>query len=89
MPTARGDIIAVSPGTPLRLVEREVILATLAQTNQNKTRTAHVLGISPKTLYNKLRAYGLGGISPTRGARSSFQSGNGSSSDGNGASSRP
>jgi DNA-binding NtrC family response regulator len=79
MPTPRGDVIAIPLGTPLRRVEREVILATLAQAEHNKTRTAHILGISPKTLYNKLREYGLGGISPSTAWRSSSRSGDGRS----------
>ncbi|HEV8441234.1 MAG TPA: sigma-54 dependent transcriptional regulator [Methylomirabilota bacterium] len=56
----RGDTITVSLGAPLRDVEREVILGTLAWANDNKTRAAQILGISQKTLYNKLRAYNHG-----------------------------
>jgi DNA-binding NtrC family response regulator len=37
--------------------ERELILQTLAATNQNKTRAAELLGISLKTLHNKLKEY--------------------------------
>ncbi|MBN2736525.1 MAG: sigma-54-dependent Fis family transcriptional regulator [Spirochaetales bacterium] len=39
--------------------EKELILRTLAQNNQNKNRTAIQLNISRKTLYNKLKKYGL------------------------------
>jgi DNA-binding NtrC family response regulator len=44
-------------GIPLREIERELILRTLAAENNNKTRTAERLEISLKTLYNKLRRY--------------------------------
>ena len=54
----RGETLVVPLGVPLRDIERDVILGTLAWTHDNKTRTAQILGISQKTLYNKLRAYG-------------------------------
>jgi DNA-binding NtrC family response regulator len=43
----------------LKDVEREVILKTLASMGNNKTRAAEVLGISLKTLHNKLNRYGV------------------------------
>ena len=45
-------------GVPLRDVERELILRTLASVNNNKTRAAELLGISLRTLHNKLARYG-------------------------------
>jgi DNA-binding NtrC family response regulator len=39
--------------------ERQLILQTLAYAGSNKTRTALILGISLKTLHNKLKKYGL------------------------------
>jgi DNA-binding NtrC family response regulator len=44
-------------GTTVDAVERELIIQTLAATNQNKTRAADLLGISLKTLHNKLKEY--------------------------------
>jgi DNA-binding NtrC family response regulator len=44
-------------GMPLREVERELILKTLAMAGGNRMRAAEILGISPKTLYNKLGRY--------------------------------
>jgi len=38
--------------------ERQLILKTLASTNNNKTRAAEILQISLKTLHNKLKEYG-------------------------------
>lgn len=51
-----GDL-AVAVGTPLAAVERQVILATLAHYGQHKERTAAALGVSIKTLYNRLKEY--------------------------------
>ncbi|MGB0036774.1 MAG: sigma-54 dependent transcriptional regulator [Candidatus Acidiferrales bacterium] len=47
-------------GTTVEAVERELILQTLAATSQNKTRAAELLGISLKTLHNKLKEYEAG-----------------------------
>ncbi len=44
-------------GTTVEAVERELILQTLAATQNNKTRAAELLGISLKTLHNKLKEY--------------------------------
>jgi DNA-binding NtrC family response regulator len=52
-----GDTVKVRVGTPLAAIEREVILATYEQQGRNKEKTAAVLGISLKTLYNRLKEY--------------------------------
>jgi DNA-binding NtrC family response regulator len=44
-------------GLPLREIEKEYILSTLSRLQKNKARTAQALGISEKTLYNKLYRY--------------------------------
>ncbi len=49
--------LRVPLGATLEQVEREVILATLQRSRGNKARTAEALGISEKTLYNKLNRY--------------------------------
>ena len=41
-------------GTTLADAEREVLLATLRHCGGNKRRTAEMLGVSIKTIYNKL-----------------------------------
>ncbi|MGH9776416.1 MAG: sigma-54-dependent transcriptional regulator [Candidatus Acidiferrales bacterium] len=58
---APGDLAAMRfpIGTTVDLAERELIMQTLASTNQNKTRAAELLGISLKTLHNKLKEYEL------------------------------
>ena len=44
--------------TTLEKIEREAILHTLASVNNNKTQAAKILGITPKTLYSRLRKMG-------------------------------
>ena len=42
------------PGTTVEEAERQLIMMTLQHTRDNKTRAAEILGISLKTLHNKL-----------------------------------
>jgi Response regulator containing CheY-like receiver, AAA-type ATPase, and DNA-binding domains len=44
-------------GTSMAQAERALILATLRHYHHHKERTAAVLGISLKTLYNRLKEY--------------------------------
>ncbi len=44
-------------GTTVEQAEKNLILKTLESTGQNKTRAAEILGISLKTLHNKLKKY--------------------------------
>jgi two-component system response regulator HydG len=44
---------------PLRDVERQMIIRALEETNYHKPQAAAMLGISLKTLYNKLARFGL------------------------------
>src|SRR5690349_12135548 len=46
--------LALAPGTTVEEAERRLILMTLEHTRDNKTRAAEILGISLKTLHNKL-----------------------------------
>ena len=46
--------LALGPGTTVEEAERRLILMTLEHTRDNKTRAAEILGISLKTLHNKL-----------------------------------
>jgi DNA-binding NtrC family response regulator len=45
-------------GTTVEEAEKGLILRTLEHTKNNKTRAAEILGISLKTLHNKLKEYG-------------------------------
>jgi DNA-binding NtrC family response regulator len=51
------DTITLPVGTPLEELERQMIMRTLQKTKNNKTRAAVLLGISLKTLHNKLNLY--------------------------------
>jgi DNA-binding NtrC family response regulator len=53
-PKAAGSGPGLMPGTTVDEAERMLIDVTLAHTNGNKTRAAEMLGISLKTLHNKL-----------------------------------
>ncbi|WP_242396387.1 sigma-54-dependent transcriptional regulator [Anaeromyxobacter oryzisoli] len=57
--TARPEAatLRVPLGIPMDQVEKEYILASLQRNGGNKARTAEILGISEKTLYNKLNRY--------------------------------
>ncbi len=46
--------MTIAPGTTVDEAERRLILLTLEHTRNNKTRAAEILGISLKTLHNKL-----------------------------------
>jgi two-component system, NtrC family, response regulator AtoC len=58
-PTA-GQTFTVRVGMSIASAERSLIEATLEQTQGDKKRAARLLGISLKTLYNRLNAYGSG-----------------------------
>ncbi|MDB5890878.1 MAG: two component, sigma54 specific, transcriptional regulator, Fis family [Polaromonas sp.] len=49
--------LVVEVGSQLAAVEKQVILATFEHCNRHKEATAAVLGISMKTLYNRLKEY--------------------------------
>ncbi|MGA8830618.1 MAG: sigma 54-interacting transcriptional regulator, partial [Desulfomonilaceae bacterium] len=49
----------VRPGTTIREIEKELILVTLEHNDGNRTRSAAELGITRRTLQNKLKEYGI------------------------------
>jgi DNA-binding NtrC family response regulator len=55
------NAIHLGVGTTVEEAEKQLILRTLASTSNNKTRAAEILGISLKTLHNKLKEYGSNG----------------------------
>lgn len=55
--TVSGGGVTVPVGTPLAVAERKLIVATLQCFEGNKKKTAETLGISLKTLYNRLTEY--------------------------------
>ena len=56
--TTSADAITLPVGTTVEQAEKALILKALESTGNNKTRAAEILGISLKTLHNKLKAYG-------------------------------
>jgi DNA-binding NtrC family response regulator len=56
-PTVQDGYLNFFVGTPLADAQKEIILATLKHYSGNKRLTAETLGISLKTLYNRLKEY--------------------------------
>jgi DNA-binding NtrC family response regulator len=53
-PATNQPHVALAPGITVEEAERRLIMMTLEHTRDNKTRAAEILGISLKTLHNKL-----------------------------------
>jgi len=58
---ASGDLAGGSNTGSLRDVEKQQIIAALEQTGWHRGKAAEMLGISPSTLYRRLRDYNLEG----------------------------
>ncbi len=56
---ASGQCVRLAVGVSLAEAERTLLLATLRHCGGNKRRTAEILGVSLKTVYNKLVGYGV------------------------------
>ena len=56
-PPAVGDALTVSVGSTLAEMEEKLISATLKHCRGNREKAAKMLGVSTKTLYNRLRTY--------------------------------
>lgn len=54
-----GQKSQLVPGMTISEAERRLIMSTLEHTSQNRTRAAELLGISIRTLRNKLHEYGV------------------------------
>jgi DNA-binding NtrC family response regulator len=52
-----GGFIKIPLGTSIDDVEKQMISRTIEFTSGNKTRAAEILGVSAKTLYNKLERF--------------------------------
>ena len=61
-----GVLFLITSVTPIREMERDMILRALEETGQDKRRAAQLLGISLKTLYNKLAKYGIQAVKSAR-----------------------
>ncbi|MGQ9604374.1 MAG: sigma-54 dependent transcriptional regulator [bacterium] len=51
--------LTVSAGTPIKQVEKELIETTLKKVSGNRKKAAKLLGIGERTLYRKMKRYGL------------------------------
>jgi two-component system response regulator HydG len=61
---SRKGKLSLDPGTSLREMEKMLILKTLEATGWNRTAAAEKLGVSTRTLRNKLKIYREEDISP-------------------------
>jgi len=68
-PADAGPPLSIPVGTSLAEADRRLIFATLQRCGGVKKRTAEVLGISLKTLYNRLSEYAAEGHRPERPAQ--------------------
>ena len=59
---APSEVVPLLIGSTVGEIERELVLQTLARCNGNRTRAARVLGVSVRTLRNKIRQYSAEGI---------------------------
>jgi DNA-binding NtrC family response regulator len=66
-PVDEMESVRFQIGTTVEEAEKGLILRTLEHTKNNKTRAAEILGISLKTLHNKLKEYGNSGKEFTAG----------------------
>jgi DNA-binding NtrC family response regulator len=57
-----NEIVPLLIGATVGEVERELVLQTLARCDGNRTRAARVLGLSVRTMRNKIRLYTTDGI---------------------------
>jgi DNA-binding NtrC family response regulator len=59
---APNEVVPFLIGSTVGEIERELVLQTLARCDGNRTRAARVLGVSVRTLRNKIRLYAADGI---------------------------
>jgi DNA-binding NtrC family response regulator len=59
---APNEVVPLLIGSTVGEIERELVLQTLARCAGNRTRAARVLGLSVRTLRNKIRLYSADGI---------------------------
>ena len=61
-PPAPNELIRLLIGSTVEEVERGLVVRTLARCDGNRTQAARVLGLSVRTLRNKIRVYITEGI---------------------------
>jgi DNA-binding NtrC family response regulator len=60
VPTPSDGVLQMPVGARMEDVEEAYIRMTLKHTNENRTRAAEILGLSLRTLHNRIREYGNG-----------------------------
>ena len=55
------EIVPMLIGSTVEAIERELVLQTLASCHGNRTHAARLLGLSVRTMRNKIRQYGTDG----------------------------
>ncbi|MDB5621221.1 helix-turn-helix domain-containing protein [Tardiphaga sp.] len=56
-----SEVVPMLIGATVQEVERELMLQTLAHCDGNRTHAARVLGVSVRTMRNKIRQYSADG----------------------------
>ena len=56
------QIVPMLIGSTIEAIERELVLQTLARCHGNRTHAARVLGLSVRTMRNKIRQYATDGV---------------------------
>ena len=56
------QIVPMLIGSTIEAIERELVLQTLARCHGNRTHAARVLGLSVRTMRNKIRQYATAGV---------------------------
>ena len=56
------QIVPMLIGSTVEAIERELVLQTLARCHGNRTHAARVLGLSVRTMRNKIRQYATDGV---------------------------
>lgn len=57
-----SEVVPMLIGSTVHAVERELMLQTLARCDGNRTHAARVLGVSVRTMRNKIKQYSADGI---------------------------
>lgn len=57
-----SEVVTMLIGATVHEVERELMLQTLARCDGNRTHAARVLGVSVRTMRNKIRQYSADGV---------------------------
>ncbi|MES2032075.1 MAG: helix-turn-helix domain-containing protein [Pseudomonadota bacterium] len=57
-----SEVVTMLIGATVHEVERELMLQTLARCDGNRTHAARVLGVSVRTMRNKIKQYSADGV---------------------------